>query len=114
MVGETYELTETEPLSGYVALPETIAFRLADTGRIELLDNPAFSDGTQAALLSTDGSTLSVRNMKEPEGIPLDKTRQLLPTGDPLTPSRFAVACLAIIGGCAAAATALIRRRNKR
>lgn len=114
VVGETYELTETKPLSGYVALPKAIAFRLADTGRIELLDNPAFSDGTQAALLSTDGSTLSVRNMKEPEGIPLGKTRQLLPTGDPLTPSRFAVACLAISGGCAAATTALIRRRNKR
>lgn len=64
IVGETYMLTEEEPLDGFLALPGAVAFKLTGTGAVELEQNPAYFDGSKAAVLSESG-LLSIRNMRE-------------------------------------------------
>lgn len=64
IVGETYTLTEEEPLDGFLALPGAVAFKLTGTGAVELEQNPAYFDGSKAAVLSESG-LLSIRNMQE-------------------------------------------------
>lgn len=74
VAGETYVLRETAAPDGCLALPAGgISLKMGESGLVELLSLPAFDDGSPVAVLSEDGSTLSVRNITLPGSVKLSK-----------------------------------------
>ncbi|NCC43463.1 MAG: Cna B-type domain-containing protein, partial [Clostridia bacterium] len=64
IVGETYTLTETERMTGYLDFPGAVTFKVTDEGTMEITANPNGKDETAAASLSDDEKELAVRNVK--------------------------------------------------
>ncbi|MBC5583378.1 hypothetical protein H8S61_04100 [Eggerthella sp. NSJ-70] len=73
VVGEEYALTEDGAVAGYEPLPGSVVFKLMEDGKIELLSNPVYADGTPAAVLDDGNVVLSVRNMRLPGTVELVK-----------------------------------------
>ena len=73
VVGEEYTLTEGGAVAGYEALPGSVVFKLMQDGKIELSSNPAYADGTPAAVLDDGSVALSIRNMRLPGTVKLAK-----------------------------------------
>lgn len=75
IVGETYTLTESDRLSGYLTWSDVVTFKLNDAGAIEVTGNPDLRDGSPAASVSSDGLRLSLRNVAVKADVELTKTR---------------------------------------
>lgn len=75
IVGETYTLTESDRLGGYLTWSDAVTFKLNDAGAIELTGNPDLRDGSPAASVSPDGLRLSLRNVAVKADVELVKTR---------------------------------------
>ena len=75
IVGNEYTLSESGRVSGYLALDKAVVkFKVDDDGKITVTENPKLVDGAGAASVSSDGLTLSLRNIKIVGSAELTKT----------------------------------------